>query len=171
MKVSRLTVLWVAAVVAGGCDSGPAVPPPKAPAQHRNLMPPEDARDRRADAGRIAVWTNGVAVPGGVVDVGNITSRFVVINTPMKTRAATRPAQDYTGLPVNVVLAAAVSNREARTVEVIGRDSYVQVFPYAEIVANDTIILVPDKTGACNLVAKDKPAFLWVRDVVRLNVQ
>jgi hypothetical protein len=90
----------------------------------------------------------------------------------MQTNAGTRPAQNFTGVPLYHLVAASVStNTPIRLIDVIGRDGYSQAFRANEVLTNETLLLVPTDDDSCNLVAKGQPAFRWVRDVVAISIK
>ncbi|MBC7092480.1 ECF transporter S component [Candidatus Bipolaricaulota bacterium] len=80
------------------------------------------------------------------------------------------PEQEYTGIPVEAILARAGPKPGAQVLIARARDGYQAEFPLAEVTA-DTRVLVVRDGSTLRLVAKGYPGSLWVRDLAALIVR
>ncbi len=103
-------------------------------------------------------------------DLADYTAQFVTVNTVKETMAGTQPAQNYTGLPLRVIVEQQCAGGSPRYVDITASDNYAQTFTVSEVEAGDDIILVPNGKGLCDVVAKGKPGSMWVRDVVKMKL-
>lgn len=103
-------------------------------------------------------------------DLADYTSQFVTVNAMKETMAGTQPAQDYTGLPLRIIVEKQCAGGSPRYIDVIASDAYKQTFSVPEVTASDDIILVPNGKGLCDIVAKGKPGSMWIRDIVSMKL-
>jgi energy-coupling factor transport system substrate-specific component len=78
------------------------------------------------------------------------------------------PPQNYTGIPLAVILADARPAASATTLQVISSDGYTATFSLTEVLTDSEIILVVD--DGLRLVAKNYPGWFWVQKVVSLVI-
>jgi energy-coupling factor transport system substrate-specific component len=78
------------------------------------------------------------------------------------------PAQNYTGIPLPVILTQAQPLNSATTLQVIASDGYRVVLQLNAVLNNSEIILVID--NGLRLVAKDFPGEYWVQKVISLVI-
>jgi len=78
------------------------------------------------------------------------------------------PAQNYTGIPLPVILAQAQPLNSAAILQVIASDGHSAFFQLNEVINNSEIILIID--NGLRLVAKDFPGEYWVQKVTSLVI-
>ncbi len=78
------------------------------------------------------------------------------------------PPQNYTGIPLTVILADAQPVTSATTLQVISADGYRAAFNLTTVLSDCEIILVID--DGLRLVAKNYPGWFWVQKVVSLVI-
>jgi ABC-type thiamin/hydroxymethylpyrimidine transport system permease subunit len=78
------------------------------------------------------------------------------------------PAQNYTGIPIAVILADAQPLESATTLQVIASDGYSATFSLEEVLSDNEIILIIE--DGLRLVAKNYPGWYWVEKVVSLVI-
>lgn len=78
------------------------------------------------------------------------------------------PVQNYTGIPLSIILEQAHPINSATILQVIASDGYQAVFQLNELVNNSEVILVIE--NGLRLVAKDFPGEYWVQKVVSLVI-
>jgi energy-coupling factor transport system substrate-specific component len=78
------------------------------------------------------------------------------------------PTQNYTGIPLPVILAQAQPLNAATTLQVIASDGYYAVFQLNEVLNNSEVILIIG--NGLRLVAKDFPGEYWVQKVTSLVI-
>ena len=78
------------------------------------------------------------------------------------------PAQNYTGIPLAVILAQAQPLNTAKTLQVLASDGYRAIYQLNEVVNNSEVILIIDR--GLRLVAKDFPGEYWVQKVTTLVI-
>ena len=72
------------------------------------------------------------------------------------------PPQEYTGIPVNIILEAARPKAGAGLVKVIAGDGYTVEFPLEDILNDDALLLIQED-DALRLIAGYYPGGHWVR--------
>jgi hypothetical protein len=107
-----------------------------------------------------------VAHPG-TFDVREYQSKYITINAV--NRRDGNHAYDFTGVPLNLVLADADIADNATKLDFIAADKYVQTFEVSAIMADSTYILVQENNEV-DLVAKNTTSHYWVRGIVTINV-
>ncbi len=78
------------------------------------------------------------------------------------------PAQNYTGIQLNLILADAQPLSSATTLQVIASDGYSVFFSLESVSSDDEIILIIE--DGLRLVAKNYPGSYWVEKVVSLVI-
>ncbi|MDO8055372.1 MAG: ECF transporter S component [Candidatus Hermodarchaeota archaeon] len=78
------------------------------------------------------------------------------------------PAQNYTGIPLPVILAQAQPLNSATTLQLFASDGYRVAFQLNEVVNNSEVILIID--NGLRLVAKDFPGEYWIQKVTSLVI-
>jgi energy-coupling factor transport system substrate-specific component len=78
------------------------------------------------------------------------------------------PLQNYTGIPLAVILADAQPAASATTLQVISSDGYSATFNLNEVLSDPEIILAID--DGLRLVAKNYPGWFWVQKVVSIVI-
>lgn len=101
-------------------------------------------------------------------DLMNFSSQFVTVSA-VNTHGGNTQAQNYTGLPMSVIVEAQCYGGSPRYVDVIGSDGYTQTFSVSDVMSNQGIILVPDN-GTCDVVAQGFTPNTWVRGVAKLKL-
>lgn len=81
---------------------------------------------------------------------------------------AHHPPQNYTGVPLSIILAKAEPLNHNYTAKIIGSDAYFAIFTSQEI-ESTPIILSVQETGL-RLIAADFPAERWVKQVIRIEI-
>jgi len=79
------------------------------------------------------------------------------------------PPQNYTGIPISIILAYALPSQNATTVLVIASDGYSAVFSLSAILSDSEIIIIID--NGFRLIAKNYPGSFWVEKVSSLVVE
>ena len=78
------------------------------------------------------------------------------------------PPQNYTGIPLSLILAEAQPLTFAETLQVLSSDGFSAPFPIDEILIDSEIILIVD--NGLRLVAKNYHGSYWVQKVVSLVI-
>lgn len=78
------------------------------------------------------------------------------------------PAQNYTGIPIAIILADAQPLESATTLQVIASDGYSATFSLEEVLSDHEIIFIIE--DGLRLVAKNYPGWYWVEKVVSLVI-
>jgi energy-coupling factor transport system substrate-specific component len=80
------------------------------------------------------------------------------------------PPQEYTGVPLFLILEEGEPKEDAQTVRVIAEDGYEASFDLVSILDNDRVILAIDN-GRLRLIAAGYDGAYWVRRVSRIVVR
>lgn len=80
------------------------------------------------------------------------------------------PEQNYTGIPVAVILEKARPMAEANTVKVIAKDGYMVEFPLADVLNDDDMLLIEEE-DMLRLIAANYEGGYWVKQVARFQVE
>lgn len=78
------------------------------------------------------------------------------------------PTQNYTGIPIAIILADAQPLESATTLQIIASDGYSATFSLEEVLSDNEIILIIE--DGLRLVAKNYPGWYWVEKVVSLVI-
>ncbi|MFX1319839.1 MAG: ECF transporter S component [Promethearchaeota archaeon] len=92
------------------------------------------------------------------------SSQEVTIEAELIGSVTHLPPQNYTGIPLPVILADAQPATSATTLQVISYDGYRATFNLTAVLSDSEIILVID--DGLRLVAKNYPGWFWVQKVV-----
>ena len=106
----------------------------------------------------------------GTYDLNSYKDRFVTITAKLDGKVTHLPEQNYTGLPIRVILADTGVKNGASQVVVSATDGYSQAFDLANVTANDNVILI-DENGTVRLVAKGFAGGMWVEQVNKLEIK
>jgi hypothetical protein len=79
------------------------------------------------------------------------------------------PPQEYTGVPVHIILEEAQPNGDASSVRVIASDGYEAQFNYTEVI-NDNALILTQEEGKLRLVAGEYAGQYWVKKVSEIKV-
>lgn len=96
-------------------------------------------------------------------------SQFVTVYAKLDGAVTHLPAQNYTGLPVRLVLEEAGVRDGARAIDVVGSDGYTQSFNVSDVIENDDLVIV-EEAGHLRLVARGYPGQLWVENLKLIKV-
>lgn len=80
------------------------------------------------------------------------------------------PPQEYTGIPLKVILEAAGPEHGAMLVKVVAGDGYTVEFPLGDILNDDAMLLIQED-DSLRLIAGNYPGGHWVKLVSRLVVE
>lgn len=105
----------------------------------------------------------------GTYDLNKYKDKFVTITAKLDGKVTHLPEQNYTGVPLRVVLADAGVKAGAKNVTVAASDGYAQAFELANVTANDNVILI-NENETVRLVAKGYAGGMWVEMVTSLDV-
>jgi DMSO/TMAO reductase YedYZ molybdopterin-dependent catalytic subunit len=111
----------------------------------------------------------GLVDKPGAYDLNNYKDRFVTITAKLDGEVTHLPQQDYTGVPVRVVLADAGLMSGATSLTVSASDGYSQIFDLSNVTASDDLILI-NQNDTVRLVAKGYAGGMWVEMVTDLEV-
>ena len=120
--------------------------------------------------------TPGAATIAGAVEApyefayGEWKAEERTVRTEMRGSVTYVPPQDYTGVPMALLLERARPSESASTVRVIASDGYEVRFALLELMDNPDILLVLDD-DALRLVAPGFDGAYWVEQVVRIAVE
>jgi ABC-type thiamin/hydroxymethylpyrimidine transport system permease subunit len=78
------------------------------------------------------------------------------------------PPQNYTGIPLAIILADAQPLESATTLQVVASDGYSATFSLDDVLNNHEIILIIE--NGLRLVAKNYPGWYWVEKVASLII-
>lgn len=105
----------------------------------------------------------------GTLDLKDYQDKFITLNAKLDGDYTHLPAQDYSGVPLRLILSEAGVKPGATQVKVIASDGYVQVFDLSNVTSNDNLILIEEE-NAVRLVAKGYAGGAWVRYVTAVEV-
>jgi len=101
------------------------------------------------------------------------SSQIVTIKAELIGEVTRIPEQEYTGIPVNVLLQEARPLPEAKEFKVVASDGYEVTFELAEVM-NDERMLISEESGeetTLRLIAANYEGGYWVRKVSRFVIQ
>ncbi|OEF95914.1 ECF transporter S component [Desulfuribacillus alkaliarsenatis] len=104
------------------------------------------------------------------VNLEQYDSQRETIRAELKGQVTHIPEQEYTGVPVSVLLNVAQPRDEATTLIVIASDGYQVSFSLADVLADDKMLLTKEDSEL-RLIAGNYAGGYWVRQVVRLQVE
>lgn len=93
----------------------------------------------------------------------------ITIEAELVGTATHIPAQNYTGIPLSVILSYAQPDSNATTLLVVASDGYTAIFSLEEVMSDEGVILTLEQEGL-RLVARGYPGAYWVERVIRLVV-
>jgi DMSO/TMAO reductase YedYZ molybdopterin-dependent catalytic subunit len=111
----------------------------------------------------------GLVDKPGTYDLNNYNDRLVTITAKLDGEVTHLPRQNYTGVPVRVVLADAGLKEGATKLTVSASDGYSQIFDLSNVTASDDLILI-NQNDTVRLVAKGYAGGMWVEMVTDLEV-
>jgi len=79
------------------------------------------------------------------------------------------PPQEYTGVPLNIILERAHPNGDASSVKVIASDGYEARFNYTDVLDDNALILIQED-GKLRLIAGEYEGQYWVKKVSEVKV-
>lgn len=106
----------------------------------------------------------------GTYDLNSYKDRFVTITAKLDGKVTHLPEQNFTGVPIRVVLTDAGVKSGATKVVVSATDGYSQTFELSNVTANDNVILI-NQNDTVRLVAKGYAGGMWVEQVTTLEVK
>ena len=80
------------------------------------------------------------------------------------------PTQEYTGIPLSLILEKGKPKEGAETVKVVSEDGYEASFDLVAVLGDDRVILAIDN-GRLRLIAAGYDGAYWVRRVSRIVVR
>lgn len=92
------------------------------------------------------------------------------VRAELRGSATYEPTKDYTGVPLQLILARAVPADGAVTVRVVASDGYEARLELADITGNPDVVLTREG-DALRLVAPGYDGAYWVRNVVRIAIE
>ena len=95
---------------------------------------------------------------------------MTTINSELKGQVTHIPAQDYTGIPVAVILKETAPKEGASELEVIASDGYKVTFPLEDVIRDDKMIII-EEDDTLRLVAGNYEGGYWVKQVNRFVVK
>ncbi len=92
------------------------------------------------------------------------------ITAELKGTVTTVPPQDYTGVPLRVILQNTRPLAGAKTLEVTATDGYTVEFELGKVLADDQILLIREE-NMLRLIAANYPGGHWVKMVNKLIIE
>ncbi len=116
-----------------------------------------------------------VAIQGAVEEpfdfsYGDYSDVEVTINAELIGSVTYVSPRNYTGVPLNLILADAVPAEDATQVVVRASDGYYVEFPFEEVMADNRLILMQEEKEF-RLIAADYDGAYWVRQVIEIEVR
>jgi energy-coupling factor transport system substrate-specific component len=116
-----------------------------------------------------------VAIQGAVSEPFDFTyddylDMEVTINAELIGSVTYVSPRDYSGVPLNVILADASPTEAATEVVVRASDGYFAVFAFEDVMTDDRLIL-SDDGDEFRLIAADYDGAYWVRQVIEIEVR
>jgi DMSO/TMAO reductase YedYZ molybdopterin-dependent catalytic subunit len=111
----------------------------------------------------------GLVEKPGTYDLNKYQDRLVTIDAKLDGKVTHLPEQQYTGVPLRVILSDAGVKAGATNVTVSASDGYSQKFELANVTAGDDMILI-NENETVRLVAKGYAGGMWVEMVTTLDV-
>jgi len=105
--------------------------------------------------------------------VQDFAEHTVTVRAAMKQCSGTTEAEDYSGIPVRVILSQAVPEPGATKLTVSAADGYSKSFVLEYVMNDDTVILFEEE-GALHMAAGDMDRYdasHWVQNVVQFTVE
>jgi len=96
--------------------------------------------------------------------------RVVTIIAELRGSSTYVPPQEYTGVPLSLILEEGEPKEEAQTVRVIAEDGYEASFDLVAVLGDDRMILAIDN-GRLRLIAAGYDGAYWVKRVSRIVVR
>jgi len=100
----------------------------------------------------------------------DFTGQETTVTATYTSCKETLDPQEYTGVPLALILEKAKPLPETTKLTIIGADNYKQNYVLEDVMANQEILL-SQENGYLQIIMDGKDASYWVRDVVRLVVQ
>ncbi len=100
-------------------------------------------------------------------------SQYITVNTPMDGQYKHYPAQDYTGLALDYVLADDRASPDATRIDVVASDGYYPTFNLTEGRGRNLLLnvsTVESSTAYVRLIAPGFAGGMWVRNVNKIVV-
>ena len=118
-----------------------------------------------------------VSVDGNVentLDFGlsDFEGQEVTIEAEKKKCEETEAAQEYTGIPLSVILNEANPTAESTKLTVTSSDGYEKNFVLEDVMADESLI-ISEQDGSLQIIAGDTEIYdasYWVSDVVKITV-
>jgi energy-coupling factor transport system substrate-specific component len=111
----------------------------------------------------------GQVTKAGTYNLDDYKDKFVTINAKLDGQVTHLPAQDYTGVPLRLILSDAGAKDGSTKVTVSASDGYTQTFDYANVTSSDNMILI-NQNDTVRLVAKGYAGGYWVEQVKAIEV-
>lgn len=92
------------------------------------------------------------------------------ITAELKGKVSYVPAQDYTGIPVKIIIQEAAPQEGAQKLHVIASDGYEVVFDLNEVLNDDQMLLIQEDESL-RLIAGNYSGEYWVRQVSKMMVK
>ncbi len=121
-------------------------------------------------------WVGPVVQVEGMVEnplsfqLSSFSSHEKTINTDMEGEVTYIPPQDYTGVPLNVILSKAHPRPEAETLVVTATDGYSVEFLLTDVLEDEDILLIMED-DYLRLIAPNYAGGHWVKMVSKLTVK
>lgn len=121
-------------------------------------------------------WTGPVCRVEGQVEntlsfrLSSYSAHETTISAELRGEVTYIPEQEYSGIPVPVILKDAGPLPAARTLRVIAADGYQVEFPLADVRTDDRLLLTQEN-NTLRLVAANYEGAYWVKQVTRFQVE
>jgi len=121
-------------------------------------------------------WTGPVCHVEGAVEkplsfqLSDFKQHETTITAELKGAVTTVPPQDYTGIPLQVILQDTRPLAEAKTLVVTATDGYTVEFELQKVLADEQILLIREE-NMLRLIAANYPGGHWVKMVNKLIIK
>lgn len=100
----------------------------------------------------------------------DFTEHVVTIEAELNGAYTHLPLSNYTGVPLSVILSAAIPKATAASLRVFARDGYVMLFPDLDDVMNDPDLILSQNEHGLWLIAGNYDGSYWVQKVSTLEL-
>ncbi|HEY3421940.1 MAG TPA: molybdopterin-dependent oxidoreductase [Methanocellaceae archaeon] len=111
----------------------------------------------------------GQVSKAGTYNLDDYKDKLITINAKLDGQVTHLPAQNYTGVPLRLILSDAGAKDGSTNVTISASDGYVQTFDYANVTSSDNLILI-NQNDTVRLVAKGYVGGYWVEQVKAIEV-
>jgi DMSO/TMAO reductase YedYZ molybdopterin-dependent catalytic subunit len=111
----------------------------------------------------------GQVAKAGTYNLDDYKDKLITINAKLDGQVTHLPAQNYTGVPLRLILSDAGAKDGSTNVTISASDGYAQTFDYANVTSSDNLILI-NQNDTVRLVAKGYAGGYWVEQVKAIEV-